>query len=258
MNESGLIILQLALPGSKYPVTDTTRPVVSQLQWTQHHLDNCCTVEEVLASDKQIWRPEPELKITIDGHYFICDKTGNCATIEFLDGKLIYHTKETMPSKALTNITYKESIEFWKENKLPSFNPGNSAERFATATDMAKKYNSKTSKSAVDYAFEILTTVSQGTMEAIDGVRVRSPLATAWSVVFDINNLRIYLRSFENPKIRYINLNSFDFSCKTPVKVLDIQADLSGDVTSNSLIIPIRSIGNGLRKQMYLVFPTNR
>ena len=231
MNETGLVIFRLALMKSKYPVTDT-RPVVSQPQWTQHHLDNCSTIDEVLASDKQIWIPEPELKRTVNGHYFLCDRTGNCAVIEFLDGKLTYHTKETLPVKALANITYRESIEFWKEGKLPTPNPGYSAQRFVAVADMTKKYNVKNSKPAVDYAFDMLTNVSQGTIEEIDGVRVRSPLATVWNIVFDIKNLRIYLRTFENPKIRYINVNSFDFSCKTPVKVLDIQAELSGDVTS--------------------------
>ena len=231
INETGLVVLSLALMKTKYPLSDT-RPVILQLQWIQYPLDNSSTVDEVLASNKQMRIPNPELERAIKVHFFVCDRTGNCATIEFLDGKMICYTKETMPAKALTNITYKESIEFWQKGKLPNPNLGHSAERFATAADMTKKYNSKTSKSAVDYAFEILTTVSQGTMEEIDGVQVRSPLATVWSVVLDIKNLRIYLRTFENPKIRYINLNSFDFSCKTPVKVLDIQADLSGDVTN--------------------------
>jgi hypothetical protein len=31
--------------------------------------------------------------------------------------------------------------------------------------------------------------------------------------------------------MRYIDLKSFDFICKTPVKLLDINATLSGEVT---------------------------
>jgi penicillin V acylase-like amidase (Ntn superfamily) len=54
-----------------------------------------------------------------------------------------------------------------------------------------------------------------------------------WSIVYDVNNRHIYFRTFDNQKIRKIDTASFDFSCRTPVKVLDINAGLEGDVTQN-------------------------
>ena len=87
-------------------------------------------------------------------------------------------------------------------------------------------------KHLIDYAFDILNEVAQGTVEEIDGVSIRSMAGTEWSIVYDIKNLRVYFRTFDNKKIRYIDMSSFDFSCKTPVKVLDIQEDFSEDVSS--------------------------
>jgi penicillin V acylase-like amidase (Ntn superfamily) len=57
------------------------------------------------------------------------------------------------------------------------------------------------------------------------------PIYTQWSIVYDIKNLKVYFRTRGNEQIRYFALSSFDFSCKTPIKILDMQADLSGDVT---------------------------
>ena len=94
---------------------------------------------------------------------------------------------------------------------------------------MVKAYDLKTS--AVDYAFDILKNVSVGTIEEVDGMQIKSMITTEWSIVHDIKNLRIYFRTFNNQKIRCINFNSLDFSCKTPVKALDIQKDLFGDIS---------------------------
>jgi len=229
MNEAGLVITCMWLETTEYPDLDS-RPSISVEQWKQYQLDNFCTVQEVLASDSQIRIATKSLaKI----HFLVSDRMGNCAIIEFLGGKMIYYTKETMPANALANITYKESVDFWQEGKLPTSNMWNSAQRFATAADMMKKYNVKTSKLTADYAFDILTNVSQEVVEEIiDGVPIRSAVVTEWSIVYDIKNLRVYFHTFDNKKNRYIDLNSLDFSCKTPVKVLDILEDLFGDVSN--------------------------
>jgi penicillin V acylase-like amidase (Ntn superfamily) len=144
---------------------------------------------------------------------------------------MVYYTKETMPVKALTNSKYAKSIKFWKNGKLPKKDQYRSVHRFVSAANMLKNYDPKTSKSIVDYAFDFLKNVAVG---GIDGTKVRSRgQATQLSIVYDIKNLRIYFRTLANQNIRYINLKSFDFTCKTPVKVLDVQTDLSGDVTKN-------------------------
>jgi hypothetical protein len=77
----------------------------------------------------------------------------------------------------------------------------------------------------LDYSFDLLKSVSW------TAKRERWTSRTQWSIVYDVNNLQIYFRTFANQEIRSINLNTVDFSCATPAKVLDVNANLSGDVT---------------------------
>ena len=58
---------------------------------------------------------------------------------------------------------------------------------------------------------------------------------TKWSIVYDIKNLRIHFKTFENKKIRDINLTSLNFSCEKPVTVLDINIKLKGNVNDKMI-----------------------
>jgi len=221
MNETGLVVQAMMLTETKYPAPDS-RPAISRLQWIQYQLDNFSTVKEIIASDS-ILRISPGGG---SGPHFLCiDREGNYVSIEFLDGKLVYHTKETMPFGVLTNSTYEESVELYKTykrmgKKLPMPGGNSSRDRFVRAASMIKRYNSIASKPRVNYAFDILSNVAQGSQ-------------TKWSIVFDIKNYRVYFETFSNPKRRYFDFNSFNLSCATPVKALDINAELEGDVTNN-------------------------
>jgi penicillin V acylase-like amidase (Ntn superfamily) len=84
MNEAGLMITTLALHENQAPAPDERFPLISPL-WGQYKLDNFSTVEEVHASDSPV-------KITMVApqkveHFLVCNKAGDCATIEFLEGK---------------------------------------------------------------------------------------------------------------------------------------------------------------------------
>jgi choloylglycine hydrolase len=221
MNEAGLTVHALMLVGTEYPAPDS-RPYISTSQWVQYQLDNFSTVEQVIASDSQLRISNPPPR-TPRSHYFVCDRTGNCASIEYIDGKMFYHTKETMPAKALANSTYEQSLTVLKQHVGWSGDSSNlqnqsSLDRFVRAAGMVKNYDPKTSESVIDYAFNILA-------------KLKWSIPTQWSIVHDIPSLRIYFRTRENQKNRIISFSSIDFSSTTPVKGLDINADLSGDVT---------------------------
>ena len=215
MNEAGLVVESMMLDETEYPLPDS-RPAIETLQWIQYQLDNSGTIEEVIASDSQI-------RIRGAGgpgcHFLVCDRTGKCATIEFIGCKLVCHTKEMMPVKTLTNSTYAKSISFWKEDKIPQTDKHKSVGRFIHAANMVKNYDPKTSKTPIDYAFNILSNVAHASF-------------TQWSIVYDISDLSIYFRTLKNQRVRYFNLKSFNFNCAAPVKVLDVNADLSGDTTA--------------------------
>jgi choloylglycine hydrolase len=241
MNEAGLVVEMMALGEAEYPVPDK-RPYVNSLQWIQYQLDNFSRVEEVIASDSHI--RIPPMRSGPGTHYLVSDRAGDCASIEFLDGKMVLHTSETLPVKALANSTYAASVTFWeKATLLPSDRSYHSLFRFARAANLVKNYDPKSSQSAVHYAFDVLRNVAQGYM-------------TRWSIVYELNNSCISFRTNGNSKLRRVYLKRLDFSCKTPVKVLDINAALSGDVTNKFLDYTQRInrslIGNAFKKTYFL------
>jgi len=80
MNEVGLVIEGLGLSEAKYLGRDSRKVLIA---WIQYQLDSHTTVKEVIESDKKI-RIAAGLPVTF--HALACDRQGNVATFEFLDG----------------------------------------------------------------------------------------------------------------------------------------------------------------------------
>jgi penicillin V acylase-like amidase (Ntn superfamily) len=185
-------------------------------------LDNFSAVEEVIASDSSI-----RIFDYVD-HYLISDKHGHCATIEFLDGRMVSHTGKDLLAQVLSNSIYEESIDEWKKMSLQktrgeavSIN-GSSLGRFIQAADRVSAFKPTGSRAAVDTAFDIL--------EEVSGQKTKgSP--TRWSIVFDTKNFRVYFKTIVHSEIRMIDLRKLDFSCQSPVKMIDINEKISGDIT---------------------------
>ncbi len=221
MNETGLVVEEMTLVATRYSEPDS-RPAIIALQWIQYQLDNFSTVEEIIASNSKV-RIAPGMGEGL--HYFCTDSKGDSVVIEFLNGKLVYHTKDTLRFKVLTNNTYKDSVMFYENNEkkgkrypMPTGNASSS--RFLRAASMAEKYKTDPSKPVIDYAFDILSNVSQG-------------IPTKWRIVYDLNNFRVYFQTYGNPQRRFFDFQSFDLSCENPIKVLDINANFKGDVTNH-------------------------
>jgi penicillin V acylase-like amidase (Ntn superfamily) len=214
INEAGLVVEAMMVPGVEYSAPDA-RPYIGKFQWRQYQLDNCETVEEVIATDSRIRITDPSKGPR--QHYLVSDRTGNCAVIEFIEGKMVFRTGEALPLRVLSNTPYEESVLLWKDQSLPSTDPHRSVGRFFSVAKMVSSNDA--SKSAVDYSFDILNSALQDNM-------------TRWSIVYDIRNLQVFFRTPGNAKIRRIDMSAVDFSCQSPARVLDVNADLSGDVTS--------------------------
>ena len=214
MNEAGLVIDQMWLNTTKYPELDD-RYGLTELQWVQYQLDNSATINDVIASDAQV-------RISFQSyapiHFLLCDKQGDMATIEYIDGKFVYHKGKDLPITVLSNSTYEESVNFAKKfiefggnDTIPKTNK--SLDRFALAASMVKKFDESKSEDIIDYSYNILYTVSQGE-------------ATHWSIVYDIANMKIYYKTYGNRKTRILNLEDFNFSCETPVLITDIENNI--------------------------------
>ena len=150
MNEAGLMMSTMALRQTENPAPDSRPPLQSPL-WMQYLLDSYSTVEEVIASDELV-----RIKDNVD-HFLICDRTGACAVIEFLDGKMVYHSGESLPVAALTNNVYQDSVKAWQQGR-----PTNeSLDRFATAADRVTSFEPTNADSAVQAAFDTLARVAR-------------------------------------------------------------------------------------------------
>jgi penicillin V acylase-like amidase (Ntn superfamily) len=216
MNEAGLVIELMWLDDSQYPKADA-RPSVGTLEWIQYQLDNSATVAEVIRNAGKV-RISSEVKL----HYLVNDKAGNTATVEFLNGQLVAHTGENLPVPALTNDTYEKSLNYLKTTSIERTRTNRSLDRFARAARKTGEFDKqgKSGTEAVNYAFEILSNVAQ------EGY-------TQWSIVYDQKRGKIYFRTLQSPQIRMIDTKSFDYSCGSVVRILDVNSKESGDVTSS-------------------------
>jgi penicillin V acylase-like amidase (Ntn superfamily) len=206
MNEEGLVVELMWADGSRYPKPDS-RPTVDCLEWIQYQLDTSKTVHDVIASDARV-RIQSEVPL----HYLIADAEGGIAAIEFVKGKLVPHTGAKLPVPALTNDLYEDAIRFLNETQWTPSDAGSRA-RFIRAADRVKNYKSG---DPVSYVFDTLANVASA--------------ITQWSIVYEIDSRQIHFRTRSNPQIRTLTMKSLDFSCTSPVMVLDLKASVSGDI----------------------------
>jgi choloylglycine hydrolase len=219
INEAGLIVEIMWLESARYPDPDS-RAAVPELQWIQYQLDNCASVEEVIATDGSI-RIEAMGKPV---HFLVADRAGDVATIEFVGGELVCHRGKTLPIPALTNNTYDESMSFLKEHKgfggkKPIVTTYESLDRFATVVKMLRKHV-RCPQPLIPRAFEILDKVAQGE-------------GTVWTIVYDMDKRTIHFKNVTNRSIRTVRLDAFDFDCAVQPGMLDTEALLSGDVSAS-------------------------
>jgi choloylglycine hydrolase len=210
MNEAGLVIELMWLDAAKYPKPDS-RPAVGVLEWIQYQLDNFATAAEVTASAEKV-----RIASQTPLHYLVADRAGGCAAVEFLEGKLVAHSGPTLPVAALTNDTYESSLAYLRDRErrgareLPA--GSGSLERFVRAASLVRAAERRNTGSAVDDAFRVLESAA-------------NPGWTQWSIAYDLSKLWVRFRTKANPKVRSVALSSFDLSCGTPVRTVDLDAD---------------------------------
>ncbi len=224
INEVGLTIGTMSLQQSHYPAVDS-RPSIFLPQWLQYQLDTHRTVKEVVASNLHL--RIRQIRKEQGSHFFISDQSGDSAVIEFIDGKFVSYYKKSLPIKVLTNDPYEYSLNVAKQfncfgGKYPIPKGNLSYIRFVKAASMLQKYNLYESITIIDDAFNILENVAYGDHRTIQ---------TQWSVVYDIQNRLIYFRTKKNREIRFLDMKAINFTCSTPVKMMNINNPISGDIT---------------------------
>jgi len=219
MNEKGLVVELMWLDGTRYPAPDE-RPSVDVLQWIQYQLDNCSSVEEIIATDSR-------LRIASKGstplHYLAADATGNAAAIEFLEGKMIIHKGNDLPFPVLTNDPYSSALAQTKTlmgsaGGMKPASGNNSIDRFAKACSMVNLFLlAPVSVPAIDYSFQILDQVAQGSH-------------TKWSIVYDLQHKKISFKTLAYSAVKSVAFSSFDFNCNAVPRVWDMNQEGRGNV----------------------------
>jgi len=237
MNERGLVIAQMALIESKYPVVKEGT-ALNQLEWIQYQLDTSQSLEEVIKNSMKL-RIVP---VATPVHYFISDSLGEIAVIEFLDGKIVVRSGDEVTIPVCSNMIYDQSKVVIKDyDGFGGTKPiprkwKNIKDIIAIANSRIDSFQKNGKYNPIEYCFETLALVG-------------SPERTQWSVVYDIKNMQIHFKSLGNKDTRTINFHQFDFDCKTAIQILDIQ-------TSNNLT-HLKSQFFTLTKEYYYAYKEN-
>jgi len=210
MNEAGLVFSTMQV-GGEVPIADE-RPPLAGAFWWQYMLDTCATIEEVRKASEGVRITDTE------DHYLACDRTGAVAVVECLDGRLVIRTGRDLPVPALTNRPYQVCLDHWTSRAPDPAEPYDSLSRFSRLAKGAAAYKAGSAAAAVDHAFKLLADVAASN--------------TRWSFVCDTGERVFYLKSYKNPRPRFVDLKKIDFSCDRPTSMLDAHADLAGDITA--------------------------
>lgn len=229
MNEKGLTVNCLYLPGTQYTYEGDKRKTMSTSVWVSYVLDNFATTREAVEVLKKdlFYVDAPTMP---DGsktslHMAISDADGYNAVIEYLDGKLTLH--EGYEYQVLTNAPpYDQQLavaEYWKNVGGLNFLPGTnrSYDRFARASF----YVDAIPKDADhDLALAAVLGVINNCAVPV-GIAVPDQpeiSSTRWRSVADQHNTIYYFMTTLNPSIIWVNLKQFDLNPGAPIMKLDL------------------------------------
>lgn len=223
INEEGLVVEELNNWG-EVPETDSLF-ILNEFQIVQYILDNYSSTKD-LENLKEITISP----LFINLHYFITDKDGNRAVLEYYDKKMFLYYESEIPYPVLSNNHYVNSLkylDFFKpfggDQEIPDSKLSN--DRFLKTAYNIKALNSALFADLKVKAFEFLDNVKQDD--------------TQWSIVYDISNMKIYFRTKSNSKIRQIDFNQFNFSCES--SSLCYKISNNDDQVINDKFIPVTS-----------------
>ncbi|PWH84009.1 hypothetical protein DIS18_05535 [Algibacter marinivivus] len=198
MNEEGLVVEQLwNQDDCEYEVFKNSK-TISELEWIQFQLDNYKTVDEVIDSLKQITIIPVMAKV----HYFITDTSGKSAIIEFINGKTQL-IESSDNHQLITNSNYKNSQNYWATHKdTVDKTSGRSLDRYCHLSHSISKLN-------LDNTID-----SEALFKTLLPTRTTQ---TQWSIVYDVTNKEIQFLSRNNPTVKTIKLDNFNFEDDTTV-----------------------------------------
>jgi choloylglycine hydrolase len=214
MNEAGLCVAEMTLLGTVWPKGSRV-PRMYHHQWIQFLLDNCATVQEVIASFASAL-PAGHCR----WHFLLVDESGHTAVIEFLGGKPVVYMGDELPYRVLCNAAYTEELKNLGEydgfggSKAPAPRHQGDDPRFRWAALALHGYDG--SLPAVDFTLNLLDRLNLGTRK--------------WAIACDIPKRRLCFHTSIAPSLRWIEAAGDFLSISNPSQALDIHLQASGDV----------------------------
>ena len=207
MNERGLVVEIMWLTATRHPPLAADKEAVNELQLIQYLLDSCATTREAVAAAKRLQID----KVHAPVHYMVCDRAGQCATIEDIGGNRVIHRGKTLPVRVLTNNPYAASLRYLRRHKgfggkeaIPH-TPASLA-RFARAATHARAFTRSKGDRRIA-AFSALEDVRQGDF-------------TKWQIVYEPLRGEVSFRKAGEDGFTTAKVEAKD--CNAPVEVMDL------------------------------------
>ncbi|WP_280152482.1 linear amide C-N hydrolase [Piscinibacter sp. XHJ-5] len=238
VNEAGLVVELMWLDGSRYPEADA-RPTVATLEFIQYLLDRSATLDDAL-------KAAGEVRITgrTPLHFLVADRSGQGASVEFLEGRMVVHRGDRMPVTVLANDDYASALarlplyrEFGGPQSLPQ--DAGSLSRFARAAAGVRRASPQAGPAQ---AFELLDGVAQAGF-------------THWQIVYELGRGMVHYRTAAQRSLRRIELSRIDFACAAGMRLLNVdegEGDMSGRWQPYSRAVDEAQLRIAYRKTSFL------
>lgn len=216
LNEQGLAVTGLLFKQALYPPLDS-RAAIGPSQWKQMVLDTCATVDQALATLKEI---RLFTASRFGEQFILADPTGNRALVQFRDGKPFIHTGNDLPYPVTANdLPYPTALKRAKQTKgfgspNPVLTDQSNLNRFILA---ASSLRNPDGTDPVTRARQILEAVWVG--------------RTRWQITHDLREKVMTFNTWEDRRLRRIDLKKIDFACPAPLRLMPIPTSHQGDVT---------------------------
>jgi penicillin V acylase-like amidase (Ntn superfamily) len=169
--------------------------------------------------------------LDVDLHWFIVDRTGDCAIIEFPDGQLRVHRRPILP--VMTNNFYEPSRRYLatfagfggKNDLLSDKGDFSSFKRFALGSYYYKEAMSH-GRVGTQEAFSIMKHVTQTNVLHSS----TSTSLTRWTIAYDLNRMKAFWFTENSPQIRSVDLTGIDLGKNEKPKSMDVNKG-AGDMT---------------------------
>ena len=219
INERGLTFSTMNLGDATTHPPDDERPALDSGVWIQYMLDTCETVEDVVVAESSV-------RILTADHYLVADRHGRRAVLEFLNGRMVVHDNPVHDVWVVTNTPFNQLMNVWAQYLYHGhyWTGDTSIQRFLIGARRVSNLGSVGTTEAIDFVFE--------TLWEMRGERFTQHVSQ-WSIVFDIRSRKAYFRTASHSEVREVSLYDFNLHCASGVRMLQIQADLSGDVSGH-------------------------